>query len=51
MNFVQQRRWPWFRRAVALELEVSPRKRRGRALYERLGFTSPENASLRRLLS
>ena len=40
---------PFFRRAVAFELEVSPRNLRARALYERLGFASRKNATLRLL--
>jgi GNAT superfamily N-acetyltransferase len=40
---------PWFRRAVALELEVTPGNTRARALYERLGFKLRKNASLRLL--
>lgn len=42
---------PFFRRAVALELEVSPRNLRARALYERLGFANRKNATLRLLRS
>ncbi|MDP2342508.1 MAG: GNAT family N-acetyltransferase [Deltaproteobacteria bacterium] len=44
-----QRSLPVFRRAVAFELEVSPRNLRARALYERLGFVSRKNATLRLL--
>lgn len=40
---------PWFRRAVALELEVTPTNARARALYERLGFAPKKNATLRLL--
>ncbi len=40
---------PFCRRAVAFELEVSPRNLRARALYERLGFVSRKNATLRLL--
>ncbi len=40
---------PWFRKAVALELEVTPSNKRARALYERLGFVPRKNASLRLL--
>ena len=40
---------PFFRRAVAFELEVSPKNLRARALYERLGFVSRKNACLRLL--
>ena len=42
-----QRALPCFRRAVAFELEVSPRNLRARALYERLGFVARKNATLR----
>jgi GNAT superfamily N-acetyltransferase len=38
-----------FRGAVALELEVTPRNRRARALYERLGFAPRKNATMRLL--
>jgi ribosomal protein S18 acetylase RimI-like enzyme len=41
---------PWPGKPVALELEVSPENTRARALYERLGFRSRRNATLRRLL-
>jgi GNAT superfamily N-acetyltransferase len=37
----------WPRRPVALELEVSPLNPRALALYERLGFASRHNATLR----
>lgn len=40
---------PWFKTAVALELEVTPDNARARALYERLGFRLRKNASLRLL--
>ena len=39
----------WFRRAVALELEVTPTNARARALYERMGFAPKKNATLRLL--
>jgi ribosomal protein S18 acetylase RimI-like enzyme len=39
---------PWFRDAVALELEVTPTNTRARALYERLGFSVFKNTRLRR---
>ena len=38
---------PWFRDAVAVELEVTPSNRRARALYERLGFVPYKNALMR----
>jgi GNAT superfamily N-acetyltransferase len=41
------RELPWFRDAVALELEVTPGNVRARALYERLGFTRYKNALMR----
>jgi ribosomal protein S18 acetylase RimI-like enzyme len=41
---------PWPRRPVALELEVSEKNVRARALYERLGFVPRRNATLRRKL-
>ena len=37
--------WPGI--PVAMELEVSPKNRRARALYERLGFVEIRNARLR----
>ncbi len=40
---------PWFNKAVALELEVTPSNTRARALYERMGFRLRKNASLRLL--
>jgi GNAT superfamily N-acetyltransferase len=40
--------WPWFRDAVAVELEVTPSNVRARALYERLGFAAYKNALMRR---
>ena len=42
-----QRTLPWFRDAVAVELEVTPSNRRARALYERLGFQPYKNALMR----
>lgn len=39
---------PWPGRPVALELEVSQKNVRARALYERLGFASRRNATMRR---
>lgn len=39
---------PWFRDAVAVELEVTPSNQRARALYERLGFAAYKNALMRR---
>ena len=42
-----ERSTPWFRDAVAFELEVSPANVRARALYERLGFRAKRNAVLR----
>lgn len=39
---------PWFRDAVAIELEVTPTNARARALYERLGFGAYKNALMRR---
>jgi GNAT superfamily N-acetyltransferase len=44
------RRLPWFRDAVAVELEVTPSNTRARALYERLGFATYKNALMRALL-
>lgn len=41
------RELPWFRDAVALELEVTPDNARARELYERLGFRPYKNALLR----
>jgi GNAT superfamily N-acetyltransferase len=38
---------PWFRDAVAVELEVTPGNARARALYERLGFAPYKNALMR----
>lgn len=43
------RRWPWFRDAVAIELEVTPANGGARSLYERLGFRPYENALMRAL--
>lgn len=48
---LRERRWPWFRDAVAVELEVTPSNARARALYERLGFRPYENALMRALQS
>ena len=42
-----ERRWPWFRDAVAVELEVTPSNARARNLYERLGFRPSKNALMR----
>jgi GNAT superfamily N-acetyltransferase len=42
-----ERRWPWFRDAVAVELEVTPSNARARSLYERLGFRAYKNALMR----
>ncbi len=41
---------PWFRDAVAVELEVTPGNARARALYERLGFAPLKNAVMRALV-
>jgi GNAT superfamily N-acetyltransferase len=41
---------PWFRDAVAVELEVTPTNARARALYERLGFAPLKNAVMRAVL-
>ena len=38
---------PWFRDAVALELEVTPQNAKARALYARLGFRDVKNAMMR----
>jgi GNAT superfamily N-acetyltransferase len=38
---------PWFSGAVALELEVTPKNARARALYQRLGFYPYPNAMFR----
>lgn len=40
----------WPRRPAVVELEVSPKNTRARALYERLGFTEIRNATLRKVL-
>lgn len=42
-----ERSWPWFRDAVAVELEVTPGNAQARALYERLGFRPYKNALMR----
>ncbi len=42
-----ERRAPWFGDAVAVELEVTPGNARARTLYERLGFATKKNATLR----
>jgi GNAT superfamily N-acetyltransferase len=42
-----RRELPWFRDAVAVELEVTPGNTRARALYERLGFAPYKNALMR----
>jgi len=49
MTALKTGRIPRFRRAVALELEVTPGNRRARALYERLGFAPRKNATMRLL--
>jgi len=41
------RQLPWFRDAVAVELEVTPGNERARQLYERLGFRPYKNALMR----
>lgn len=41
------RQMPWFRDAVAVELEVTPGNGRARRLYERLGFRAYANALMR----
>lgn len=41
---------PWFRDAVAVELEVTPNNARARALYERLGFAPLKNAVMRAVM-
>lgn len=38
---------PWFRDAVAVELEVTPGNDRARALYQRLGFAPFKNTRMR----
>lgn len=38
---------PWFRTAVAIELEVTPNNQRARRLYEQLGFRPYRNAQMR----
>ena len=43
------RRLPWFRAAVAVELEVTPSNARARQLYEHLGFRAYKNALMRAL--
>jgi GNAT superfamily N-acetyltransferase len=40
----------WSDGAVALQLEVSPRNARARALYTRLGFAPIRNATMRKVL-
>jgi len=47
IRLLVQGRVPRFRDAVALELEVTPTNRRAHALYERLGFRSRKNTTLR----
>jgi len=42
-----RRELPWFRDAVAVELEVTPGNARARALYERMGFAPYKNALMR----
>jgi GNAT superfamily N-acetyltransferase len=44
---LRARTTPWFRDAVAIELEVTPGNARARALYERLGFAPLKNAVMR----
>lgn len=38
---------PWPGKAIAIDLEVSPKNTRARALYEKLGFTVARNSMLR----
>lgn len=38
---------PWFRDAVAVELEVTPSNHRARELYQRLGFAPYKNTQMR----
>jgi len=38
---------PWFRDAVAVELEVTPGNHRARELYQRLGFAPYKNTRMR----
>jgi hypothetical protein len=40
----------WPERPVALELEVSPANTRARALYDRLGFVTKHNTTLRLMI-
>jgi GNAT superfamily N-acetyltransferase len=47
---LRARTTPWFRDAVAIELEVTPNNTRARALYERLGFAPLKNAVMRAVL-
>lgn len=47
INGLTRRELPWFRDAVAVELEVTPSNERARALYERLGFAAYKNALMR----
>lgn len=49
MQLLQRGGLPRFKRAVALELEVTPANKRARALYERLGFAPRKNATMRLL--
>jgi GNAT superfamily N-acetyltransferase len=44
---LRERTTPWFRDAVAFELEVTPGNARARALYQRLGFREKRNTTLR----
>jgi GNAT superfamily N-acetyltransferase len=44
---LSRRELPWFRDAVAVELEVTPGNTRARALYERMGFAAYKNALMR----
>jgi GNAT superfamily N-acetyltransferase len=44
---LSRRELPWFREAVAVELEVTPGNTRARALYERMGFAAYKNALMR----
>lgn len=44
---LRERTTPWFRDAVAFELEVSPANTRARGLYERMGFRAKRNTTLR----
>ena len=47
IDSLRQKWTPWFRDAVAFELEVTPANARAFTLYERLGFRAKGNTTLR----